>query len=166
MNISKTVLLGITILINQFTFAQADKNSELYKELYKADSLVFEEGFNRCNFTVLEKIIHSDFEFLHDQNGIQNREEFFKVFKESICPDTNLKPIRKLIEESLEVYPLKNEGKIYGAIQIGFHEFFIAEPDKELSFTSNGKFIHTWILENEQWKLKHVVSYDHQQQKE
>lgn len=153
----------ILLLIFQSIKAQESVDSPVFKELKKSDSLVFNEGFNKCNFDVMQISMHNELQFFHDQNGIQNRDEFFKVFKESICSNPNGKPVRKLIDESLVVYTLRNEGKLYGAIQMGMHEFFIVEPGKKPRITANGKFIHTWLLEKGKWKLFYVVSYDHQQ---
>lgn len=153
-----TYLLLITNSIGQVA-----EDSDLYKQLRVADSLVFDEGFNHCNLEVLKEIMHPDLQFMHDQNGMQDRDAFFQGFEESICSNPDIKPIRKLVKGSLQVYPLKNEGKLYGAIQTGIHEFFIAEPGKELRFTVNGKFTHIWILEQGNWKLFRAISYDHQQ---
>ena len=147
-------------------FAQVSENSELFIQLKKCDSLLFEQGFNKCDFTSLEKVIEKNLEFLHDQGGIQNREEFFRAVKQNICSTPDAKPIRKLAEGSLQVFPMKNNGVLYGAIQIGTHEFYIAEPGKPIRLTSLAKFIHTWILENNEWKLHNVLSFDHQQPKE
>ncbi|MGV7105753.1 serine hydrolase [Flavobacterium sp. U410] len=155
----------IVLLIVKNSSAQNNYNSDLFIELKKADSLLFNEGFNKCNIEVLQSLMHKDLQFMHDQNGLQNREEFFKGFEESICSNQNFKPIRKLVEGSLIVYPMMNEGKIYGAVQMGQHEFYIKEPNKELRFTVNGKFIHTWLLEDGKWKLFKGISYDHQQPK-
>ncbi|MCB0658863.1 MAG: class A beta-lactamase-related serine hydrolase [Saprospiraceae bacterium] len=153
------------LMIAAFGFGQVPENSELFRQLKIADSLVFEEGFNHCNLEILKEIMHPDLQFIHDQNGMQDREAFFQGFEESICSNPDFKPIRKLVKGSLQVYPLKNEGKVYGAIQTGIHEFFIAEPGKELRFTVNGKFIHIWILDQDKWKLFRAISYDHQQPK-
>lgn len=142
--------------------AQESPDSHLFLELKKADSLLFNEGFNKCNLPVLQSLVHADLQFMHDQNGIQSKDEFFKGFQESICSKPNIKPIRKLTNGSLIVYPLMNEGRLYGAVQMGQHEFYIKEPNKELRFTVNGKFIHTWLLENGKWKLFRALSYDHQ----
>ena len=155
----------IVFLIVKNSSAQNNYNSDLFIELKKADSLLFNEGFNKCNIEVLQSLMHKDLQFMYDQNGLQNREEFFKGFEESICSNQNFKPIRKLVEGSLIVYPMMNEGKIYGAVQMGQHEFYIKEPNKELRFTVNGKFIHTWLLEDGKWKLFKGISYDHQQPK-
>ena len=144
---------------------QVAEDSELYKQLKSVDSLLFEEGFNHCNLEILKSMMHPDLQFLHDQNGMQDRDAFFQGFEESICSNPDFKPIRKLVRGSLQVYPLKNEGKLYGAIQTGIHEFFIAEPGKELRFTVNGKFTHVWILDQDKWSLFRAISYDHQQPK-
>ena len=67
---------------------------------------------------------------------------------------------------SLQVFPMKNNAVLYGAIQMGTHEFYIAEPGKPLRLTGVAKFIDTWLLENNEWKLRYVLSFDHQQPKE
>lgn len=161
----KLIITIVFILLAKNSFAQAANDSNLFVELKKADSLLFNEGFNKCNIEVVQSLMHKDLQFMHDQNGLQNREEFFKGFEQSICSNENFKPIRKLVEGSLIVYPMMNEGKLYGAVQMGQHEFYIKEPNKELRFTVNGKFIHTWLLEDGKWKLYKGISYDHQQPK-
>lgn len=160
--------LLIFLILVAFTFvqdvnAQVEKSSELFQVLTKADSLLFEEGFNKCNLSAVEGAVYTDFEFYHDQNGVQNRAEFFDVFKESICSSPDRKPIRQLVPGSLEVFRLKNNGQTYGAIQKGEHQFYIKEPNKELYLTSTGKFTHLWVLDHGKWKLKRGLSYDHKQ---
>jgi hypothetical protein len=129
-----------------------------------ADSLLFEEGFNKCDLSVVEDMIHTDLEFYHDISGIENRTEFLQGFKRNICSAPEKKPIRKLVAGSLEVFSLKNDGKLYGAIQKGVHRFYIKEPDKDLYYTTSAKFTNVWLLENNSWKLKTVLSYDHGQE--
>ncbi|TCI93146.1 serine hydrolase [Tenacibaculum sp. M341] len=153
----------IFILIFGNIHSQVSKNSALFKNLKKMDSIFFEAGFNNCDFNVLEKYIAADFEFYHDENGIQNRTDFFKSFKESICSNNQKKPIRKIVPESLEVFRLKNEGETYGAIQKGTHLFYIKEPNKKAYLTNIAKFTSVWNLENNQWKLSRVLSYDHKE---
>ncbi len=159
----KNVLICFFCIFSGFCAAQEKPDSDLFIALKKADSLIFDLGFNQCNFDVLEKTVHRDLEFLHDQGGIQNREEFFKAIRENICnPASVAKPVRKLTPGTLVVYPLKKDGEIYGAIQLGEHEFYLAEKSKPLRKTATAKFIHTWLLEDGQWKLYRVLSYDHQ----
>lgn len=142
--------------------AQVKKDSELYLQLQEKDSLLFKEGFDKCRISEFEDFISEDLEFYHDQGGLtSNKEDFLNNVRNNICSNPDMKPIRKLREGSLEVFPLYDNGKLYGAIQKGTHDFYIKEPSKELYLTSSAKFNHVWVLENEKWMLKRVLSYDH-----
>lgn len=155
--------ITILCLIGSIKFAngQAAKNSELFQTLQKQDSVFFERSFNLCDLDYLRKAIHKDLIFFHDQGGIQNRNDFLENTKNNICSNPNQKPIRKVDASGLEVYPLYNNGKLYGAIQSGIHDFYIREPSKQDVHTSKAKFTHVWLLENGEWLLKEVLSYDH-----
>ncbi len=127
----------------------------------KQDSVFFERAFNLCDMDYLEKAIHKDLLFFHDQSGIQTKADFLANTKNNICSNPNMKPIRKVEENSLEVFPLYNEGKLYGVIQSGIHNFYIREKNKEDVHTSRAKFTHVWLLDNGNWQLKEVLSFDH-----
>lgn len=141
--------------------AQIATDSELYQTLKAKDSVLFEEVFNKCHFNLLHDLIDPNLEFFHDQGGLQNYDQFVKAVKENICSNPEVKPIRKLVEGSLSVFPLYDEGKLYGAIQMGVHDFYLQRPEMPLQFTSEAKFIHTWLLEEGTWKLYTVLSFDH-----
>lgn len=161
--ISKFLIL---FLISQLNWAQVADNGDLYRDLKKMDSILFEEGFNQCYLKKLDSLISDDLEFYHDQGGISKTKAiFFEQLEKNICSNWDYKPIRKLKEGSMEVYPLYSNGALYGAIQTGIHEFYIKEVDKPMHKTSLAKFTHLWIIENERWKLKRVLSYDHQSPK-
>ncbi|MDC1162175.1 class A beta-lactamase-related serine hydrolase [Tenacibaculum sp.] len=163
MKMYKSILAILFVFTISNNFSQVKKNSTLFLALKKADSLMFKEGFNKCNYSALEKVLHQDLEFLHDIGGAQNLQQFYTAFNENICSKSNseYKPIRKLLKETLKVYPLKNNGNLYGAIQTGEHKFYIKEPNKELYVTGYAKFTTTWLLEKNEWKAKRILSYDH-----
>ncbi|WP_136466000.1 DUF4440 domain-containing protein [Flagellimonas onchidii] len=155
-------LFTIFLLPFQKTTAQAETSDELFETIKKMDAVLFENGFNQCMISDIEPLISDDLEFYHDQGGITNsKEKFLSTIKQNICSNQKQKPIRKLMENSLEIFPLYDKGRLYGAIQNGTHEFFIKENDKEPYLTSTAKFSHLWIKENDSWKLKRVLSYDH-----
>lgn len=142
--------------------SQVDSNSQLFLQLKALDSLLFERGFNECDMAAFEAHTSEDLEFYHDQGGVSTtRKEFLNDVKENICSSSARKPIRRLKEGSLEIFPLYDQGVLYGAIQKGEHDFFIREPGKELYQTSTAKFTHVWLLQGEIWMLKRVLSYDH-----
>ncbi|MCR9099211.1 MAG: nuclear transport factor 2 family protein [bacterium] len=134
---------------------------ELFLELKQKDSLVFNLGFNECDTAQLRILISDDFEFFHDQSGLLDSKENFIRNIPNLCK-MNYKPTRVLVDGSIEVFPLYSNGVLYGAIQKGEHEFYGEEPGKPKYLTSRAKFTHVWILENGEWKLKRVLSYDHQ----
>ncbi len=61
----------------------------------------------------------------------------------------------------MTVFELKNNSKLYGAIQKGKHTFQ-QKIDGKMKTVGIADFTHVWILENTHWKLKRVLSYNHQ----
>lgn len=142
-------------------YGQPGDHPNLYQELKTKDSLFFDRAFNRCNFQYLEKNIHKDLVFFHDQGGMQNREVFLQNTRKNICADLSRKPIRKVQEASLAVFPLYDNGILYGVIQTGIHDFYIREANKPDVHTSRARFTHVWLWQQEDWVLREVLSYDH-----
>ena len=56
---------------------------------------------------------------------------------------------------------MKKNSVIYGAIQTGTHYFYTIEKNKREYLTSVAKFSNLWLLENGNWKLSKVYSFDH-----
>jgi hypothetical protein len=129
--------------------------------LKQQDSILFERGFNQCDLMYLEDHMVDDLRFYHDQSGYQDREGFFDNTRKYICSNSPQKPIRKVDPQSLEAYPLYNNGELYGAIQNGVHDFYLSEAGKEDIWTSNAKFTTVWVIEQDIWKVSEVLSYDH-----
>lgn len=155
------ILILLLSVYNKLT-GQVLKDSELFRKLKFQDSIFFEQSFNRCDINYLENAIDKELTFYHDKSGIQNRDKFLENTKKYICGDTLKKPIRKVEEQSLEVFPMYNNNVLYGAVQTGIHSFFIREKNKADVLTGRAKFIHLYLLVNEKWVLKEVISFDHQ----
>lgn len=152
---------GLFSMVTAIVFGQIDRSTELYKTLRKNDSLLFNASFNTCNMAELEKLVSDDFEFYHDKGGVMGtKAEFIEKTKNGLCK-LNYKARRELVEESLEVFPMRKDGVLYGAVQTGRHNFYAKETDKPERLTSTAVFTHVWMLENGNWKLKRVLSYDH-----
>jgi len=141
--------------------AQIDKNSPLFLELKKQDSLFFDRGFNNCDFAYLEKTMDDNLKFYHDFGGFQDKKLFLERTRQNICGNPNQKPIRKVIENSLEVFPLYNNGELYGAIQTGEHQFFTREKNKPDVLGGQAKFTSVWTKKDGNWMMSDVLSYDH-----
>ncbi|WGK64259.1 hypothetical protein [Croceiramulus getboli] len=140
---------------------QVSKEDELFRTIMQRDSLLFEVGFNQCDMKSNASLLADDLEFYHDVGGVTyGKDTFLKNFEKNMC-DPDKKPIRKLIAGSTVLYPLYDNQELYGVIQNGDHAFYIQEPGKELYQTGVAKFTHLWIRNQEQWKIKRVLSFDH-----
>jgi len=147
----------------QSSQAQVPENSQLFVDIMTMDSQLFDEGFNQCKQTVFEQRIDANLEFFHDKGGIQNRKEFLAAVKRNICSSQHEKPLRTLVPGSTQIFPLENNGVLYGAIQHGEHRFHTQGKDPAVSGYTLAKFTHVWLLQDGKWKLKTSLSYDHQQ---
>lgn len=163
---TKRILLSLIFMSSILNLnAQVAKDSPLFLELKKEDSLFFERGFNQCDIPFLESKVSKDLKFFHDNGGFQDKALFMERTKNNICGNPNQKPIRKLQSETLEVFPLYNDGILYGAIQSGIHHFYIREKGKEDVLGGGAKFTSVWTKEDGIWKMNNVLSYDHHEAK-
>jgi hypothetical protein len=150
-------------MVSGIATAQVDQNSDLFNTLKAKDSILFKIGFNKCKIEKSAELMTDDLEFYHDKSGVTNsKAEFVKIMKNGICRKDNPQKIyRFLVEGSLEVFPMYNNGILYGALQNGKHFF---SPNAEMTYEKTDNyalFSHLWILEDDKWKLKRVISYNH-----
>jgi len=150
-------------MVSGIAMAQVDNNSEIFKTLKAKDSILFKIGFNKCEVDKSAELMFVDLEFYHDKGGVTNsKEAFVKIMKTGLCrPNNPEKTYRFLVEGSLEVFPLYNNGELYGALQNGKHFF---SPNELMTYEKTDNyalFSHLWIIENKAWKLKRVISYNH-----
>lgn len=137
-----------------------ENHSEVFEALRVQDSLLFGLGFNQCDTALLSRITHEDFEFYHDQSGVTDSHQSFVQSIVGLCK-MDYKATRELVPNSLSVHILRNNGRIYGAIQNGKHRFYGEQDDKPKYLTSTAEFTHLWLLDDEVWKLSRVLSFDH-----
>jgi hypothetical protein len=145
------IFILLFILSSYFSPAQINKVSEenLTREIVSMDSLLFDIGFNNCDFELWNTIFGEEFEFYDDRSGLNtDRSKEVMSFKERCAK--KMKITRKLI--STEVHPLNG----YGAVQLGVHAFYV---DGVLVQTA--KFIHLWQKIKDKWIVSRIVSYDH-----
>lgn len=157
----KITLSVIVLLFTLAANAQLDTTSTLYKTIKTCDSLLFNIGYNTCDISQFETLVSDKFEFYHDKSGITNTKLAFIVsIKDGLCK-MKYKPRRELVEGSMEVFPLENNGVVYGAIQTGKHRFYALGIDGVVKLTSIARFTHVWLIENGKWKFSRGLSYDH-----
>lgn len=156
----RKIQILLLFILGQIAYSQVKETDELFKTAKKLDSLIFDEGFNKCNLSHYKSIVSKDLEFYHDKGGITSGEEAFTAsIKNNICGGPN-KVKRELVPNTMKIYPLYNKDVLYAFIQEGEHEFSELYQGK-WNKGSRAKFTILWILEGKDWKMKRVLSYDH-----
>lgn len=129
-------------------------SAPLFKEISDMDSILF-GAFNRRDLETLKTLFSEDLEFYHDKGGLAFYRQNMDTFKENFASPTRVR--RELVDGTLEVYPIAG----YGAVEIGVHRFYSADPGQSEKLTATAKFVHVWQNNNGKWKITRVVSYDH-----
>ncbi|MEW7290808.1 nuclear transport factor 2 family protein [Aquimarina sp. 2304DJ70-9] len=123
-------------------------DKELYETIVLMDKEYF-DAFNTCDLKKQASLYSENVEFFHDKGGVMtSKKDVISSIEKNICGKVS----RKLIEGSIEVYPIKG----YGAVQIGFHKFHNNQEPDAPSIPS--KFITMWELTNKGWKITKVIS--------
>ena len=146
------ISLLVTISVSAQEKKVAPTPLELYKEIERADSILF-QAFNRQDMATFKAMFTKDLEWFQDNGGLIPYKTVFENFGNTFKNENKLS--RVLVKGSLEVHPIKD----YGAIQIGSHQFRHFENGKEEVGTF--KFLMIWNKKDGQWKISRVVSYDH-----
>jgi ketosteroid isomerase-like protein len=166
MNLLKIIIYSIVAFFTSMAFGQVAKSTDLYKELKKQDSILFHAAFNTCDTNTLANIFTEDFEFYHDKSGFTEGREAFLAPMRTNCaqknPNEPQASKRILLPNTLEVYPLYNNGELYGALQHGVHRFEFLNEQKEYQKGDVAQFTHVWVKQGDAWKVKRELSFDHQ----
>lgn len=159
MKILRTILPVVFLLCcSYFTFGQ--QAGELYDTIVKMDSLYF-SAQNNCDLKKYESLLAEDFEFFHDKGGFTDSKENEMAGMAIFCGEEQRarQPLRReLTKGTLKVYPMDN----YGALAFCDHVFYLQIKDGTEKLVGSGKMTALWKLQNNEWKLTRIISYDHQ----
>jgi ketosteroid isomerase-like protein len=134
----------------------------LADEIRRADAEFFRAFFDTCDIVAVRRFVAEDFEMIHDKGGVvaTSGPDFVRITQDKCkrqADGTDFHSTRKLVPESLQVYPIQDDG----AIEIGAHSFYAVKAGEPDRLTETGRFTHYWKQEDGQWKLSRVLSYDH-----
>lgn len=151
-------VLLLTLL--SFPALAGEARDDLHSKALELDAIVFESGYNRCDIDKLGTVVADDLEFYHDQGGpLFGGQAFLDSLKNGIC-ELDYKARRELVGK-LEVFPLYNNGKLYGMVSRGKHRFHAKYPGKAEYPSGEALFNMLWLLKDGEWQLARVQSFDH-----
>ncbi|MEO6150939.1 MAG: nuclear transport factor 2 family protein [Mucilaginibacter sp.] len=148
------LLFALSLLthpINAQPIPAKQASKTLYSTILTMDKQVF-DAYNTCDLDKFEDYFTKDVEFFHDRTGYtESRHDLMKTMK-SLCENGGMQ--RKLV--NAQVFPLD----FYGAIEMGTHRFYKVVNGKR-KFISSARFTNIWKLDDNEWKIARVISYDH-----
>lgn len=148
MNVFKGILVLTLILASNTIKSQDSENKALYDTIMDLDKTYF-TAYNDCDMKTQSEFYDDDIEFYHDMGGLAtDKAELLKSIEKNICG----KVTRTLIEESVEVHPIKD----FGAVQIGMHKFYNNQEPNAISKPT--KFIIIWKKTDSKWLMSRVIS--------
>lgn len=128
----------------------------------RRDAEFFELFFTRCDPARFAAMLTPDFEMYHDKGGFvaDGAAGFIADYKKT-CTE-RLKPgawrsRRELVPGTMTVHRIEG----YGAIEQGEHVFYERKGNGPEKKVGKARFTQLWKLDNGQWKLARVLSYDH-----
>ena len=158
--IKKAITLLIVILFSQIAFGQTE-DQKLSSIILARDSL-FWITYNNCDTIQNRNFFTDDVEFYHDKGGLTlGLEALATSFKQNLCSNNDFRLRREAVAGTVNVFPLKKSGDIYGAIISGEHLFYVLEKGKPERLNGRARFTHVWMLNKGAWKMSRILSYDH-----
>lgn len=146
---------GALLLVPQLACAQ-----DVEATLQQFDAAYW-QAYNSCDVATMEKMSADDLEFYHDQGGVMKGvPAFASAMKNNICGNPNIKVRREAVAGTIRVFPMRDKGKVYGAVMSGEHQFYNANKGVETQ-GSRARFTHMLLLKDGVWKISRVLSYDH-----
>jgi hypothetical protein len=132
--------------------AQAAPAPSLRDDILRADASMF-AAFNSHDLDETMKWFDPGLEFYHDKDGALTYAQVREGFRSMFAQNNGMK--RELMNDSVEVYPIKN----YGAIETGTHRFCHVENGSDVCGVF--KFVLVWRQQDGRWQVTRALSYDH-----
>jgi hypothetical protein len=130
-------------------------------DVRKFDS-AFWDAYNQCDIKKLVEMNTDDLEFYHDMGGVMvGKAKFQSAMEHNICGNPAHRIRRAALADSVRVFPMKEGGKLYGAVVSGEHQFYHNANGKPEVLEGRARFTHMLLLKDGAWKVSRVLSYDH-----
>ncbi|QNA88029.1 nuclear transport factor 2 family protein [Massilia sp. Dwa41.01b] len=160
MKLALTAALLAT-LVHPLTAAAQVTNDNWETTLRQFDSDYW-KAFNSCEVQKMTMMNAEDLEFYHDLGGpMRGRQAFADATSRNICgkPDWRLR--RGEVPGTVQYYPLRNNGTVYGAVITGEHYFYHLNKGQPERVEGRARFTHTLLLKDGQWQVGRMLSFDH-----
>lgn len=152
-------MLLLLLFTALFSYSQTDE--KVKQLIFQKDSL-FWVAYNNCDVASMGSVLTDDVEFYHDKGGPSiSRDTFVAAISKNLCGNDNFRLRRAAVKGTVNVFVMRKGDNVYGAIISGEHVFYVNEKGKKEFLDGHAKFAQLWILNNGEWKMSRILSYDH-----
>ncbi|MDJ1501677.1 DUF3471 domain-containing protein [Xanthocytophaga agilis] len=156
-----TIFSGFSLNLRAQAGNEQEENKKLTATILHLDSL-FWKTYNECNLTENTRYIAPNIQFYHDKGGITSgAAALTNSLAKNICGNPNQKIRREEVPGTIQVFPMRDGNRIYGAIISGEHYFYVSQNGKPERREGLANFMNLWTLENNEWKMSYILSYNH-----
>src|SRR5690606_476647 len=137
-----------------------ENGRQLSATILRLDSL-FWQAYNTCNLEKMADHFTDDVEFYHDKGGATfGLPALLAATRKGMCNEAgSFRLRREAVDGTVKVFPLLEDGAVYGAILTGEHVFYVLEKGKAERLDGKARFTHLWLLQDGSWKMARVLSY-------
>ena len=151
----------VVAVFSSFTVAAQAEHEKLTATILHLDS-AFWNAYNRCDTVAFKNYFTDDVEFYHDKGGTTTTSSsVVDLMNKNLCGNNNFRLRREAVPGTIKIYPMEDNGKIYGAVISGEHLFYITANGKPEYLDGQALFTHLWLLKDGAWKMSRVLSYNH-----
>jgi hypothetical protein len=120
------------------------------------------DAYNQCDINTMAQMNAEGMECYHDKGGVMlGKEKFNAAMAKNICGNPPHRVRREAIADSVQVFPLMEGGRLYGAVVEGNHLFYNYAPGTPEVASDRARFNHLLLLKDGAWKVARVLSYAH-----
>lgn len=163
MRCQQSIPAAIALLILAGPLSEAKAQSEQEDQISTLLSVDrrFWQAYNACDAATFGQFVTDDVEFYHDKGGITfGAEALIASMQAGPCAD-GPRLRREVVDGSVHVFSLRKGNAVYGAVFSGQHRFYVVEKGKAERLESLAQFTHLWIVEDGNWRMSRILSYDH-----
>jgi ketosteroid isomerase-like protein len=122
----------------------------------------FWDAYNQCDIKKLVQLNTDDMEFYHDKGGVMiGKAKFAAAMENNICGNPAQRVRREAVADTLRIFPMHDNGKLYGAVVSGEHQFYNSAKGGPETLAGRALFTHMLLLKDGTWKVSRVLSYSH-----
>ncbi|WP_426192805.1 nuclear transport factor 2 family protein [Massilia sp. DWR3-1-1] len=155
-----TTMLLASALLAPLTHAAGPKAG--WEAEVRSFDAAYWAAYNQCDLKALRAMHSDDLEFYHDAGGLRRGKSAFEAAMASnICANPARKVRREAIAGTVQVFPMMENGALYGAVVEGNHRFYNAAPGNAEVLTERGRFTSLLLLKDGHWTVARAMSYAH-----